>query len=45
MKIINLELFGHPVNVLTILVCVGLFWFACFKLAGTGAFMSDDAIA
>ena len=33
MKIVNVELLGHPVSVLTIIVLIVLFWFAIYRLS------------
>lgn len=31
-KIINIEIFGRPLNILTILACIILFWVVVYKV-------------
>ena len=37
MKILNLEILGHPINVVTVIFVIILFWFALFVLNNRGA--------
>lgn len=37
MRVVNLEILGHPINIVTILLVIVLFWFALFILNNRGA--------
>lgn len=37
MRIVNLEILGHPINIVTILLVIVLFWFAMFVVTNRGA--------
>jgi len=49
-NIINLEIFGRPLNIFVVLICVALFWYGAFvvwkKVDGnlpTGSNSADDS--